>query len=272
MVKENNYISTHCWHNFQESSSEQWITKCFCANIKHPQFEVNPLETRPQKHFSYGKERWHSECPLPTEAHTPCPASAKRFPGYSRAHSYKLVTFLKTITSVNILESALDADDPHHILCALPTGFGKTMPMLLLGHLLPPGAGCNISDPYACTSQCFEQDPLRWSWSPSSQSSCSSWTTARGWACQSLLAARCVIYFWQREQLNWYSYPMGEIGFSHKPLPTGFNGRIWGKIIPAASNLGLQRGVFVFKEGGQRIALSHFYRAALAGEGRHSEH
>ena len=45
---------------------------------------------------------------------------------------------------LDILQSALDQDDPNHILCALPTGFGKTMPMLLLGHLLPPGAGIPI--------------------------------------------------------------------------------------------------------------------------------
>ena len=46
---------------------------------------------------------------------------------------------------MDILESALDEDDPHHIMCALPTGFGKSMPMLMLGHLLPPGAVCLIS-------------------------------------------------------------------------------------------------------------------------------
>ena len=38
------------------------------------------------------------------------------------------------------MESALDQNDPNHILCALPTGFGKSLPMLLLGHLLPPGS------------------------------------------------------------------------------------------------------------------------------------
>ena len=47
---------------------------------------------------------------------------------------------------MDILESALDEDDPHHIMCALPTGFGKSMPMLMLGHLLPPSAVCLISD------------------------------------------------------------------------------------------------------------------------------
>ena len=50
---------------------------------------------------------------------------------------------------LDILQSALDQDDPNHILCALPTGFGKTMPMLLLGHLLPECAGCPILKPHA---------------------------------------------------------------------------------------------------------------------------
>ena len=37
------------------------------------------------------------------------------------------------------MQSALDADDRSHMMVALPTGYGKTMPMLLLGHLLPTG-------------------------------------------------------------------------------------------------------------------------------------
>ena len=40
---------------------------------------------------------------------------------------------------MDILQSALDADDRSHLMVALPTGYGKTMPMLLLGHLLPAG-------------------------------------------------------------------------------------------------------------------------------------
>ena len=43
----------------------------------------------------------------------------------------------------------MDQNDPNHILCALPTGFGKTLPMLLLGHLLPPGARSEILKPHA---------------------------------------------------------------------------------------------------------------------------
>ena len=52
---------------------------------------------------------------------------------------------------LDILQSALDEDDPNHILCALPvpTGFEKTVPMLLLGHLLPQGAGIPILKPHA---------------------------------------------------------------------------------------------------------------------------
>ena len=59
---------------------------------------------------------------------------------------------------LDILQSALDQDDPNHILCALPTGFGKTMPMLLLGHLLPPGAGIPILET-PCYSKTFQ---ARW--------------------------------------------------------------------------------------------------------------
>ena len=37
------------------------------------------------------------------------------------------------------MKPALDAHDKDHIMVALPTGYGKTIPMLLLGHLLPAG-------------------------------------------------------------------------------------------------------------------------------------
>ena len=78
---------------------------------------------------------------------------------------------------LDILQSALDQDDPNHILCALPTGFGKTMPMLLLGHLLPPGAGIPILET-PCYSKTF-QARWRWSWFLSSRSSFSFSRTAR---------------------------------------------------------------------------------------------
>ena len=81
---------------------------------------------------------------------------------------------------LDILQSALDQDDPNHILCALPTGFGKTMPMLLLGHLLPPGAGIPILET-PCYSKTF-QARWRWSWFLSSRSSFSFSRTARDWA------------------------------------------------------------------------------------------
>ena len=62
-------------------------------------------------------------------------ASAPWLPG-------DILKFPITVTKhsqVDILKCALDADDRHHMMVALPTGYGKTLPMLLLGHLLPAG-------------------------------------------------------------------------------------------------------------------------------------
>ena len=56
---------------------------------------------------------------------------------------------MSSFPQLDILMSALNADDPNHILGALPTGFGKTLPMLLLGHLLPKGASSQIVNPDA---------------------------------------------------------------------------------------------------------------------------
>ena len=53
-----------------------------------------------------------------------------------------ILKFSITVTEhsqVDILKPALDAHDKDHIMVALPTGYGKTIPMLLLGHLLPAG-------------------------------------------------------------------------------------------------------------------------------------
>lgn len=56
---------------------------------------------------------------------------------------------MSSFPQLDILMSALNIDDPNHILGALPTGFGKTLPMLLLGHLLPKGASSQIVNPDA---------------------------------------------------------------------------------------------------------------------------
>ena len=40
---------------------------------------------------------------------------------------------------VDILCSALDETNSSHIMVALPTGYGKSLPMLLLGLLMPKG-------------------------------------------------------------------------------------------------------------------------------------
>ena len=144
--------------------SYKCVTKCLanatekCANIMHPGWKI------------YGETFFQTRTgvwPLwQGEQHWKVPSRVSGFPtlqclssGNSRlllgplirdTSATHLVIFSQQhILQMDILESAVDTGDPHHILCALPTGFGKTMPMLLLGHLLPPGAGCKISDPFA---------------------------------------------------------------------------------------------------------------------------
>ena len=39
----------------------------------------------------------------------------------------------------DIVAAALDTEGGHHLLGALPTGFGKSLPMMVLALLLPPG-------------------------------------------------------------------------------------------------------------------------------------
>ena len=39
----------------------------------------------------------------------------------------------------DIVAAAINAEDGHHILSGLPTGMGKTLPMIVASCLLPPG-------------------------------------------------------------------------------------------------------------------------------------
>ena len=43
-----------------------------------------------------------------------------------------------------IIACAVDHEDPSHILSCLPTGYGKSIPMLLLSLFLPPGMTYDI--------------------------------------------------------------------------------------------------------------------------------
>ena len=40
---------------------------------------------------------------------------------------------------VDILAAVLDTDSREHVFAGLPTGYGKSLPMLLIGALSPPG-------------------------------------------------------------------------------------------------------------------------------------
>ena len=46
---------------------------------------------------------------------------------------------IKWQVQADITAAAIDQQDRHHILSCLPTGMGKTLPMLLTARLLPPG-------------------------------------------------------------------------------------------------------------------------------------
>ena len=43
------------------------------------------------------------------------------------------------VLQVDILCRALHKEEEGHLLCAFPTGYGKSLPMLLLGLLMPEG-------------------------------------------------------------------------------------------------------------------------------------
>ena len=43
------------------------------------------------------------------------------------------------VMEVDILSRALDKEEVGHLMCAFPTGYGKSLPMLLLGLLMPEG-------------------------------------------------------------------------------------------------------------------------------------
>ena len=43
------------------------------------------------------------------------------------------------VLQVDILAIALDVREEEHLMCVLPTGYGKSLPMILLGLLMPEG-------------------------------------------------------------------------------------------------------------------------------------
>ena len=59
---------------------------------------------------------------------------------------------------VDILCSALDETNSSHIMVALPTGYGKSLPMLLLGLLMPKITG--IVQSFQNTQNCSHYNPL----------------------------------------------------------------------------------------------------------------
>ena len=52
------------------------------------------------------------------------------------------------VLQVDILCRVLDSEEEGHLMCAFPTGYGKSLPMLLLGLLMPEGRSKNLKPCY----------------------------------------------------------------------------------------------------------------------------
>ena len=48
------------------------------------------------------------------------------------------------VLQVDILCKALHKEEEGHLMCAFPSGYGKSLPMLLLGLLMPEGRTPNL--------------------------------------------------------------------------------------------------------------------------------
>ena len=69
----------------------------------------------------------------------------------------KLITkFLSSCSKVDILTAITDIEESRHVVSALPTGCGKTLPQLMLSSLVSPGQS-NISN---CFQRSFLNDQL----------------------------------------------------------------------------------------------------------------
>ena len=68
---------------------------------------------------------------------------AQRFPGcLSNILEVRVSQFV--VLQVDILCRALHKEEEGHLMCAFPTGYGKSLPMLLLGLLMPEGRTPNL--------------------------------------------------------------------------------------------------------------------------------
>ena len=77
-------------------------------------------------------------------AHPPrASQAAQRFPGCLCDLLGALVSQF-VVLQVDILCSVLDSEEEGHLMCAFPTGYGKSLPMLLLGLHMPEGRSQNM--------------------------------------------------------------------------------------------------------------------------------
>ena len=95
------------------------------------------------------EEEKHSERKVCSfESWTSCPStSAARLSGSRSIYENELhnkcipekVVLTPLWIKADIIWAALDQDDHQHLMGAVPTGFGKSLPMLVVALLLPPG-------------------------------------------------------------------------------------------------------------------------------------
>ena len=82
-------------------------------------------------------------------AHPPrASQAATRFPGCPCDLLGALVSQF-VVLQVDILCRVLDSEEEGHLMCAFPTGYGKSLPMLLLGLLMPEGRS-------KCLKPCYD--------------------------------------------------------------------------------------------------------------------
>ena len=73
------------------------------------------------------------------QTHPALSADLRDFQVYHGSLLLDLIAISKILLQADIAGATIDQQDHHHILSCLPTGMGKTLPMLITACLLPPG-------------------------------------------------------------------------------------------------------------------------------------
>jgi len=66
------------------------------------------------------------------------------------------------LIKADLIWAATDPDDRQHLLGAVPTGYGKSLPMLVAALLLPPGSTTIIIPPLTVIERQLQEDCLKY--------------------------------------------------------------------------------------------------------------